>query len=311
MNDCKETIPCKVFNYIDNVVELQPGTKIGVIEQEIVTPEVNMVRNEARSAVKHWATHVRKFIAGVGQKTAQEIVDDMGIKPDGSRMTDEEYRLLIECLADNIDVFAKDIYQLKDCSDLKHEIKLKDETPIACKQYPLTPQERQEAARQVSEIMDAGIFEPSDSPFSFPVIMVKKKDGSMRLVCDLRRLNAQTVYQAGPPHITIDELQQTLGFKGAKILSSIDLRSGYNQLVMKGSNCTIKLPGTVPVRYRRMPTGLIGTAATFQKVMNIVPSGLSFEICCSYLNEIVIFSRNMQEHRQHLQLVFDRLRSAG
>ena len=314
VNDGKETIPCKVFNYTENAVELRPGTKIGVIEQGIVTPEVNMVRNEASSAVKQWTTHVRKFIAGVGQKTAQEIVDDMGIKLDRSRMTDEEYRLLVECLADNIDVFAKDIYQLKDCSVLEHEIKLKDETPIACKQYPLTPQERQEATRQVSEMMDAGILEPSDSPFSFPVIMVKKKDGSMRLVCDLRRLNAQTVYQAGPPHITIDDLQQTLGFKGAKILSSIDLRSGFNQLVMKESDrqyCTIKLPGTVPVRYRRIPTGLIGAAATFQKVMNIVLSGLSFEICCSYLDEILIFSRTMQEHRQHLQLIFDRLRSAG
>ena len=314
VNDCKETIPCKIFNYTDNVVELQPGTKIGVIEKEIVTPEVNMVRNEARSAVKQWSTHVKKFIAGVGQKTAQEIVDDMGIKLDRSRMTDEEYRLLVECLADNIDVFAKDIYQLKDCSVLEHEIELKDETPIACKQYPLTPQERQEATRQVSEMMDAGILEPSDSPFSFPVIMVKKKDGSMRLVCDLRRLNAQTVYQAGPPHITIDDLQLTLGSKGAKIISSIDLRSGYNQLVMKESDrqyCTIKLPGTVPVRFRRIPTGLIGAAATFQKVMKIILSGLSLEICCCYLDEILIFSHNMQEHRQHLQVIFDRLRSAG
>ena len=96
--------------------------------------------------------------------------------------------------------------------------------------------------------------------------------------------------------------------------SSIDLRSGYNQLVMKESDqqyCTIKLPGTIPVRYRRMPTGLIEAAATFQKIMNIVLSGLSFEICCSYLDEILVFSRIMQEHRQHLQLIFDRLRSPG
>ena len=191
--DHKEAIPCKVFNYTGNVVELQPGTKIGVVEQEIVTPEVNIVRNEARSAVKQWATHVRKFIAGVGQKSAEKIVEDMGIKLDRSRMSDGEYRLLVECSATNIDVFAKDIYQLKDCLVLEHEIKLEDETQIVRKQYPLTPQERQEATRQVTEMIDAGLLEPSDSPFSFPVIMVKKKDGSMRLVSDLRRLNAQTV----------------------------------------------------------------------------------------------------------------------
>ena len=52
VNDHKETIPCKVFNYTENAVELQPGTKIGVMKQEIVTPEVNMARNETRSAVK-------------------------------------------------------------------------------------------------------------------------------------------------------------------------------------------------------------------------------------------------------------------
>ena len=197
---------------------------------------------------------------------------------------------------------------------------MKDETPIACKQYQLTPQERQEATRQVSEMLDAGILEPSDSPFSFPVIMVKKKDGSMRLVCDLRRLNAQTVYQAGPSHITMDDIQhptniqQTLGFKEAKILSSLDLRSGYNQIVTKESDrqyCTIKLPGLLPVKYRRMAQSLVGAAATFQKVMNSVLSGLSFEVCCSYLDDVIVFSRNMEEHRQHLQLIFDRLRSAG
>ena len=75
--------------------------------------------------------------------------------------------------------------------------------------------------------------------------------------------------------------------------------------------CAIKLADTIPVRYRRTPTEIIGAAATFQKVMNIVLSGLSFEICCSYLDEILIFSRDMQEHRQHLQLIFVRLRSAG
>ena len=312
VKDDKDMIPCKVFNYTENVVELQPGTKIGVIEQEIVNPEVHMI--QAKTAVKQWATHVRKFIAGVGQKSAQQIVDDMGIKLDRSRMTDDEYRLLVECLAENIDVFAKDIYQLKDCTVLEHEIKLKDETPIVCRQYQLTPQERQEATRQVSEMLEAGILEPSDSPFSFPVIMVKKKDGSMRLVCDFRRLNAQTVYQAGPSHITMDDLQQTLGFKGARILSSLDLRSGYNQIVTKESDrhyCTIKLPSLIPVKYKRMAQGLIGAAATFQKVMNIVLSGLSFEICLSYLDDVIVFSRDMQQHRQHLQLIFDRLRSAG
>ena len=60
-----------------------------------------------------------------------------------------------------------------------------------------------------------------------------------------------------------------------------------------------------------MAQGLVGAAATFQNVMKIVLSGLSFEICCSYLDDVLVFSRDMQEHQQHLQLIFDRLRSAG
>ena len=227
----------------------------------------------------------------MGQKSAQEIVDEIGIKLDRSRMSNEDYQLLVECLAANIDVFAKDIYQLKDCSVLEHEIQLKDETPNVCKQYPLTPQEGPEATRQVREMVDAGIMEPSDSPISFPVIMVKKKDGSMRLVCDLRRLNAQTVYQSCPSHITMDDLQQTLGFKEAKILSSLDLRSGYNRIVTRELDrqyCSIKLSGMLPVRYRRMAQGLVNVPATFQKVMNIVLSGLSFEICLSCLDDIIV-----------------------
>ena len=73
----------------------------------------------------------------------------------------------------------------------------------------------------------------------------------------------------------------------------------------------MKLTDTIPVRYRRTPTRMIGAVATIQEVMNILLSGHSFEICCSYLDEILIFSRDMQQQRQHLQLIFDRLRSAG
>ena len=153
-----------------------------------------------------------------------------------------ELQQLMDCLAENIDVFAKDIYQLKDCSVLEHEIKLKDETPIVCKQYPLTPQERQEATRQVKAMLDAGILEPSDSPFSLPVIMVQKKDGSMRLVWDLRRLNAQTVYQPCPSHITVDDIQRTTGFNGAKILSTLDVRTGFNQIQSAPLKCMTSGP---------------------------------------------------------------------
>ena len=91
VKDDKDMILCKVFNYTGNVVELQPGTKIGIIEQEIIAPGVSTIK--AKTEMNQWTTQVRKFIAGVEQKSAQEIVDDMGIKLDRSRMTDEEYRL--------------------------------------------------------------------------------------------------------------------------------------------------------------------------------------------------------------------------
>jgi hypothetical protein len=157
-------------------------------------------------------------------------------------------------------------------------------------------------------------MEPSNSRFSFPVIMVKKKDGSMRLVCDLRRLNAVTVYQASPPHFTMTDLQQTLGFKGAKILSSLDLRSGYNQILTRESDrkyCSIRLPGMFNCQYRRMPQGAINAPRVFQRIMNIVLSGLSFDICLAYLDDVICFSEDMESHRRHLQMIFDRLREAN
>ena len=285
VTDSTGVMPCKILNYTENVVELQPGTKIGIIE-EMNVPRVNTIQNDSTKAIKEWTTQVRKFITGVGQRSAEEIVEEMGIKLDKSRMTDQDYRQLVDCLAANIDVFAKDIYQLKYCSVLEHEIKLKDETPIVCKQYPLTPQERQEATRQVKEMLDAGILEPSDSPFSLPVIMVQKKDGSMRLVCDLRRLNAQTVYQPCPSHITTDDIQRTTGFKRAKILSTLDVRNGFNQILTKETDreyCSIRLPGMIPVQYRRVTPGLKNANSTFHKIMNIVLLGLSFEVCCCYI----------------------------
>ena len=72
--------------------------------------------------------------------------------------------------------------------------------------------------------------------------------------------------------------------------------------------CSFRLPGMIPVQYRRVTPGLKNANSTFQKIMNIVLSGLSFEVCCCYLDEILVWSRDMLEHRQ---LIFDRLRSAG
>ncbi|MGV7343189.1 reverse transcriptase family protein, partial [Mycobacterium kansasii] len=100
-------------------------------------------------------------------------------------------------------------------------------TPIALAVYRMTPVELQELKKQLEELLEQGFIRPSVSPWAAPVLFVRKKDGSLRLCIDYRKLNQATIKNKYPlPRI--DDLFDQL--RGAQFFSKIDLRSGYHQL---------------------------------------------------------------------------------
>ena len=161
----------------------------------------------------------------------------------------------------------------------------------------------------VDEMLSDGIIRPSESPWASPITLVPKKDGTTRFCVDYMTLNAATKKDAHPlPHI------QDIFYElcGAKIFSTLDLKSGYWQIPMS-VNSVAKTAFTCHLglyTFVCLPFGLTNAPAIFQRSMNKVLSGLLGKICMVYIHTIVVYSKTIKEHATHLEQVFLRLRQA-
>lgn len=172
------------------------------------------------------------------------------------------------------------------------------------------PISRAEIENQVRELLEQGLIQPSNSPYGSPVLLVKKKDGTMRMCIDYRALNSITVKNAYPlPRI--DDLLDRL--QGAKFFSSLDLMSGYHQLALRDSDIT-KTAFKTHVglfEYKVLCFGLTNAPSVFQAIMNKVfskyPNVLN-KFVLVYMDDILIYSQTKEEHLRHLKTVFDILR---
>jgi len=180
--------------------------------------------------------------------------------------------------------------------------------PIASRFRRLDGTKLQAAREEFRELEEAGIVRRSDSPWSSPLHMVQKSDGSWRPCGDFRRLNTVTVADAYP----LPNLQDfSMRAAGCKIFSKIDLRKGYHQVPVNPADVA-KTAITTPYglfEYLRMPFGLRNSGNTFQRHMDQVLSGLRW--CFCYLDDILVASETEKEHSQHLRSLFERLRTHG
>lgn len=155
-----------------------------------------------------------------------------------------------------------------------------------------------------------GIIEPSESAWSSPVVIVKKRDNSRRFCVDFRRLNDVTIKDAYRlPHIqaTLDKL------RGAQYLSTLDLKSGYWQIPLAKESkplTAFTVPGRGLMQFKVMPFGLHSAAATFQRLMDRVLGPELEPNVFVYLDDVIIVSKTFTQHMSQLKMVFARLRAA-
>lgn len=168
--------------------------------------------------------------------------------------------------------------------------------------YRYNPSQKDEIESQIKGMLAKGWIQPSTSPFSSPVFLVRKKTGDWRLCVDFRRLNAQTIKNKYPLPVIkelLDELQ------GASWFTTLDLCSGFHQIrmVVGEEFKTSFQTHNGHFEYRVMPYGVTGGHVTFQNVMNVILAPLLRLCAVVFIDDILIYSKSWEEHLQHISAV--------
>ncbi|GJY01353.1 putative reverse transcriptase domain-containing protein [Tanacetum coccineum] len=206
------------------------------------------------------------------------------------------------------EVFPEDLPGLPPTRQVEFHIDLvPGAAPVARAPYRLAPSEMKELADQLQELSNKGFIRPSSSPWGAPVLFVKKKDGSLRMCIDYRELNKLTVKNRYPlPRI--DDLFDQL--QGSSVYSKIDLRSGYHQLRVREEDISKTAFRTRYGHYefQVMPFGLTNAPAVFMDLMNRVCKPYLDKFVIVFIDDILIYSKNKQEHEEHLKIILELLK---
>jgi hypothetical protein len=205
------------------------------------------------------------------------------------------------------DVFPDDLSGMPPDRDIKFKIKLQPGTaPISKAPYKMSREELTELKIQLKDLLDKGFICPSSSPWGCPALFVSKKDKCLCLCVDYRPLNAVTIKNKYPlPRIDIlfDQLA------GAQVFSKIDLRSDYHQIKIRED-----IPKTAfstrygLYEYLVMSFGLTNAPAHFMYLMNSVFMSELDKFVMVFIDDILVYSRSMEEHEEYLRVVLQRLR---
>ncbi|KAL0161439.1 hypothetical protein M9458_045164 [Cirrhinus mrigala] len=240
-----------------------------------------------------------------------QVVTSCEVDLSEAAVESEGQRTLLKDLLDkNADVFSQHPLDYGHTTTVQHEIPLVDPRPFRLPYRRIPPSQLQDVRRLLMEMETAGVIRPSKSPYASPVVVVTKKDGSLRLCIDYRKLNSCSTRDAFPlPRI--EEALEALG--QAKYFSTLDLTSGYWQVEVAEQD-KHKTAFSTPMglfEANRMPFGLQNAPSTFQRLMTSCFGDLNFTHLLIYLDDIIIFSKSFNEHLERLQLAFDRLREHG
>eukprot|EP00253_Pinus_taeda_P022926 PITA_22926 len=214
----------------------------------------------------------------------------------------------IPVVSEFADVFPEEIPGLSPKRNLDFTIELvPGAAPVSRAPYRMSVPELTELKMQLQQLLDKKYIRPSVSPWGAPVLFVRKKDETFRMCINYRQLNKLTVKNKYPlPRI--DELFDQV--KGATMFSKIDLRSGYHQIRIKEEDVAKTAFRTRYGHYEFvvLTFGLTNAPATFMCLMNSVFHKYLDKFVLIFIDDILIYSRNIQEHEEHLRLVLQTLR---
>jgi len=236
-----------------------------------------------------------------------EQVDSSIERADLSHLSSDQASQVRDLVEAYPDVFTS---KLGRTNILQYEISLKDSSPVRLPPYRLSPPRMCILREKIQKWLDEGVIRPSVSPYSSPIFLVPKGDNDFRPVVDYRQLNQKIDIESVP----LPDINTAFNwFAGAKVFTSLDLNSAYNQIGLAESSRSITAFATDWNLYEfcSLPFGLATGSQVLSRLLDKIFGDIKFKYLYHYLDDLIIYSSSFEEHLIHLREVLARLRNAG
>ena len=293
-------LPVWVVNPSNRPVKLRCGTLLAVLHD--VSEEEDIGGSGKATCAIY--SNMPNTVSSPGNTSNSEHL------PSLSHLKAPDRRRYQQLLQEFPQLFSGDPMECGEVPGVTHKIQTGDAAPTVTRQWRLPHSSRQTIRDQCDRMAKAGVIEPASSPWLSPVVLVRKKSGEVRFCVDFRRINALTTgdsYPLPPIQTMLDDLH------ASKVFTSLDARSAYWSIPVEPSDRpkTAFSDGARLFQFTRMPYGLKTAPQTFQRTINLVLSSVLGRHTAAYLDDVVIFSEDMDSHLLHLRETLTLLHRAG
>lgn len=292
-----------VINVGCNYVVLYPRTALGTLDF------VNVVSLPS-GVTEVPSVEAPTGVAMVSSHTASLSVQQQVQNIDLPSLSVEEQCQVRSLLEHHSSAFSINDTDLGGTNLISHDIPLLDDTPVTQRYRRISPSEYEVVKEHISGLLSRQVIRKSSSPYASPIVLVRKKDGSLRMCADYRQLNSKTRRDAFP----LPRIEESLdALSGARLFSTLDLASGYHQVPVTEADRP-KTAFCTPFglfEWNRMPFGLCNAPSTFQRLMQRLFGDQQCQSLLLYLDDIVVFSSTVEQHLKRLRVVLERLEREG
>jgi transposase InsO family protein len=284
-------VPIRILNSSNHAVDIDKGTVLS----SLITVEPCDAR----------PVETQNSRIDERQNAIRAMLDN--ISPEISPVEREKFHAL---LLEFSSIFSFNEFELGRTTLIKHGIDTGNAKPVHQRLRKQPPAYQSIISEHVATMLKQDVIEPAQSPWAANIVLVRKKTGEFRCCADFRGLNDVTrkdAYALPRTDMCLDSMA------GATWFSTLDLRSSYHQIEVEPADRdkTAFVCREGMFRYKTTPFGLCNAGATCQRLMDLVTSGLAYEICLAYVDDVIIFSSTVLQHFERVRLVFERFKAAG